>query len=131
MRRACFFVLAVLAPWLSTAAGVFTIDTGGNGSLLIVAPFARRYGLVERYHAVIPYGSVSLTATHGVLCRVGEVAINGRDGRPVVRVSQPLGRISLQQGGYDADRYVLWRPSRPHGDICSSTQTGSIKEGTP
>lgn len=87
-------------------AGVFNIDTGGNGSLLLIAPFARRYGLVERYHAVIPYGGIALTTTHGVLCRVGEVTLNGRDGRPAVRVSQPLARISLQQGGYDADRYV-------------------------
>lgn len=87
-------------------AGAFTIDTGGNGSLLLIAPFARRYGLVERYHAVIPYGGTALTATYGVQCRVGEVTLNGRDGRPAARVSQPLARISLQQGGYDADRYV-------------------------
>ena len=87
-------------------AGVFTIDTGANGSLLLIAPFARRYGLVERYHAVIPYGGIALTATHGVVCRVGEVTLDGRDGRTAVRVSQPLARISLQRGGYDADRYV-------------------------
>jgi hypothetical protein len=87
-------------------AGVFTIDTGANGSLLLIAPFAHRYGLVDRYHAVIPYEGISLTATHGVLCRVGEVTLNGPDGRPTVRVSQPVTRISLQQGGYDADRYV-------------------------
>jgi hypothetical protein len=87
-------------------AGVFTVDTGANGSLLLIAPFARRYGLVERYHATIPYGGVSVTATHGVYGRAGEVVLNGADGRPAVRASRPVTRLSLQQGGYDADRYV-------------------------
>jgi PDZ domain/Aspartyl protease len=87
-------------------AGVFTVDTGANGSLLLVAPFARRYNLAERYHAVIPYGGKSITATHGVYCRAGEVTLNGPDGRPAVRVSRPITRISQQHGGYDADHYV-------------------------
>jgi hypothetical protein len=87
-------------------AGAFTVDTGANGSLLLIAPFARRYSLAERYHAVIPYGGKAVTATHGVYCRVGEVTLNGPDGRPAVRVSRPITRISQQQGGYDADRYV-------------------------
>ena len=36
-------------------AGLFTIDTGDSGSLLLIAPFARRYDLVTRYQADIPY----------------------------------------------------------------------------
>ncbi len=87
-------------------AGVFTIDTGDNGSLLLIAPFARRYGLAERYHATIPYGGMAITATYGLMARAGEVTFNGPDGRPVVHVEKPVTRISLQHGGYDADRYV-------------------------
>src|SRR6185437_1417255 len=41
-------------------AGLFAIDTGDNGSLLLIAPFARRYRLVERYHADIPYNGRSV-----------------------------------------------------------------------
>jgi hypothetical protein len=87
-------------------SGVFCIDTGDNGSLLLIAPFARRYRLAERYHATLPYGGVAITATHGVLGRVGEVELDGADGRPVVRATRPITRISQQQGGFDADRYV-------------------------
>ncbi len=87
-------------------AGVFTVDTGADGSLLLIAPFARRYGLAARYRAVIPYGGTALTATHGVYARAGEVTLSGADGRPVVRVTRPVTRISLQEGGYDANRYV-------------------------
>ncbi len=87
-------------------AGVFTVDTGADGSLLLIAPFARRYGLVERYHAVMPYGGSAVTATHGVYGRVNEVVFKGSDGRPIVRVSKPVTRFSLQDSGYDADRYV-------------------------
>ena len=36
-------------------AGLLTLDTGDGGSLLLIAPFARRYGLVDRYHADLPY----------------------------------------------------------------------------
>jgi hypothetical protein len=87
-------------------AGVFCIDTGDNGSLLLIAPFARRYRLAERYHATIPYGGVAVSATHGVLARAGEVELEGADGRPVASVTGPITRISQQERGFDADRYV-------------------------
>lgn len=87
-------------------AGTFTVDTGDSGSLLLIAPFARRYGFAERYHATIPYGGQAIAATHGLMGRAGELAINGPDGRPVAHVSRPVTRISQQQGGFDADRYV-------------------------
>ncbi|HTD28854.1 MAG TPA: PDZ domain-containing protein, partial [Xanthomonadaceae bacterium] len=87
-------------------AGNFAVDTGDSGSLLLIAPFARHYGLAERYHATIPYGGHAIAATHGVLTRVGKVTIDGADGRPALEVEKPLTRISLQQGGFDANRYV-------------------------
>lgn len=87
-------------------AGTFTVDTGDSGSLLLIAPFARRYSFAERYHATIPYGGQAIAATHGVMARVGELTVNGPDGRPVAHVSRPVTRISQQQGGFDADRYV-------------------------
>ena len=87
-------------------AGVFTVDTGDSGSLLLIAPFARRYGFAKRYHATIPYGGTAIAATHGVYARAGDVALNGPDGRPVIQVSRPVTRISQQQGGFDANRYV-------------------------
>jgi hypothetical protein len=87
-------------------AGLFAIDTGDAGSLLLIAPFARRYGLVERYHATLPYGGRSVAATHGVRTRVGTVTFDGPDGRPIETVSRPVTRISLQQSGFDADLNV-------------------------
>ncbi len=87
-------------------AGLFTVDTGASGSLLLLAPFARRFGLAERYQAIFPYGDASSNTTYGVYGRAGEVALDGADGRPVVRVSRPITQISLQKGGFDADRYV-------------------------
>ncbi len=89
-------------------AGRFAIDTGDGGSLLLIAPFARRYGLVARYHADIPYQGQSVGATHGVWARLraGTVALNGADGRPAVQVHAPVTRISLQHSGFDASRTV-------------------------
>ena len=89
-------------------AGLFTIDTGDNSSLLLIAPFARRYGLVDRYHADIPYNGKAIGATHGVWARqrAGTVALDGADGRPIVEVHNPVTRISLQSSGFDADRNV-------------------------
>jgi len=87
-------------------AGHFTVDTGDNGSLLLIAGFARTYGLVERYHATIPYGGMAMTATRGLYARAHVVELDGADGRPLVEVSQPVARISTQQGGFDANRYV-------------------------
>ncbi len=87
-------------------AGTFAVDTGDNGSLLLIAPFAHRYGFATRYHATIPYGGTAVTETHGLMARAGEIALDGADGRPVVRVSHPLTRISTQTAGFDANRYV-------------------------
>lgn len=89
-------------------SGRFTVDTGDNSSLLLIAPFARRYGLVARYQADLPYGGKAVTATHGVWARrrVGTVAFDGPDGRPLVEVHNPITRISLQHSGFDANRDV-------------------------
>lgn len=89
-------------------AGLFTIDTGDSGSLLLIAPFARRNGLVERYHADLPYGGTAVTATRGVWARtrVQTVAFFGPDGRAIAEAHEPVTRISLQQSGFDANRNV-------------------------
>ncbi len=89
-------------------AALLTIDTGDAGSLGIIAPFARRYGLVARYQADIPYSGRAIGATNGVWARkrAGTVAFDGDDGRPVAQVDQPVTRISLQHTGFDADREV-------------------------
>ncbi len=89
-------------------AGLFAIDTGDDSSLLLIAPFARRYRLVERYHADVPYEGQSTGATHGVWARqrAGTVTLDGADGRPVVEVHNPVTRISLQHSGFDANRDV-------------------------
>lgn len=89
-------------------AGHFAIDTGDTGSLLLIAPFARRYDLVKRYQGEIPYDGRSVGATHGVFARkrVHTVAFNGVAGRPVAHVEDPVTRISLQHAGFDANRYV-------------------------
>ncbi len=89
-------------------AGLFTIDTGDSGSLLLIAPFARRYNLVRRYQADLPYEDRSTGATHGVWARrrVQTLALDGADGRAVATVDRPVTRISLQTSGFDADRDV-------------------------
>jgi hypothetical protein len=89
-------------------AGLFAIDTGDNSGLLLIAPFARRYGMVERYHADIPYDGKAVTATRGVWARkrAGTVTLDGADGRPAVQVHDPVTRVSLQHSGFDANRYV-------------------------
>ncbi len=87
-------------------AAVMAVYTGDDGSLLLIAPFARKYGLVEKYHATIPYAGSSVGATGGLWARVGEVTLNGADGRPLLRVDKPVTRISTQQSGFDANRYV-------------------------
>jgi hypothetical protein len=89
-------------------AGLFAIDTGDDSSLLLIAPFAQRYGLVERYSADVPYEGKAISATHGVWARkrVAVVSLDGADGRPVVEVHEPVTRISLQHEGFDANRNV-------------------------
>jgi hypothetical protein len=89
-------------------AGLFAIDTGDSGSLLLIAPFARRYGLVDRYHADLPYAGQALGATHGVWARkrVQTVSLDGADGRAAAVVHEPVTRISLQHSGFDANRNV-------------------------
>lgn len=80
-------------------AGLFAIETGDSGSLLLIAPFARRYALVERYHADLPYGGTAVTATHGAWARkrVQMVAFFGPDGRTIAEAHEPVTRVSLQQ----------------------------------
>ena len=89
-------------------AGLFTIDTGDSGSLLLIAPFARRYDLVTRYQADIPYSGRAVGATRGVWARrrAATVTLDSADGRPAVEAHDPVTRISLQQSGFDADRNV-------------------------
>ncbi len=89
-------------------AGLFAIDTGDSGSLLLIAPFARRYGLVARYQADLPYDGKAVSATHGVWARkrVNVVTFDGADGRPATAVHAPITRISLQNSGFDANRDV-------------------------
>ncbi len=89
-------------------AGLFTIDTGDGGSLLPIAPFARRSGLVGRYHTDLPHGGVAIGATPGVWARkrAGTISFDGADGRPLAQVHDPVTRISLQHSGFDADREV-------------------------
>lgn len=86
----------------------FAIDTGDNGSLLLIAPFARRYGLAARYHADVPYSGKAIGATRGVWARQrpATVTLDGADGRPAVAVHNPVTRISLQNSGFDASRTV-------------------------
>jgi len=89
-------------------AGLLAIDTGDSSSLLLIAPFARRYGLVDRYHADLPYGGTAIGTTRGVWARkrAGTVTFDGPDGRALAEVHDPITRISLQQGGFDANRDV-------------------------
>jgi hypothetical protein len=93
---------------LDGIAGLFTIDTGDTGSLLVLAPFARRYGLIERYDADIPYAGHAVGATKGVLARkrVTRVDFFGADGRPAIYAEEPVTRLSRQTGGFDANRNV-------------------------
>lgn len=87
-------------------AARMTIDTGDSGSLLLIAPFARRYRLAERYHATIPYKGSAVTSTYGHWARVKTVQFDDIDGQHVAEVHQPLTRISDQHSGFDANRYV-------------------------
>ncbi len=87
-------------------AGLFAVDTGDNDDLLLIAPFARHYGLVEKYHAYIRYGGQAVTETHGLMARAGQVTLDGPDGRPAITISKPITRISTQVSGFDANRNV-------------------------
>ena len=97
-------------------AGLFTIDTGDASSLLLIGPFARRYGLVTLYRADLPYDGKAITATNGVFARrrVGTVAFDGPDGRPVAEAHDPITRISLQHAGFDANREVFIKHRARH-----------------
>jgi predicted aspartyl protease len=87
-------------------AGTFAVDTGDDGSLLLMAPFARRHNLIERYHATVLTSGTSIGTTSGLLTRVSKVALNGADGRPVASVDRPIANISTQTSGFDAHRYI-------------------------
>ncbi len=89
-------------------AGVFEIDTGAAGSLLLIAPFARRYDLLHRYGADLPYSGTAVAATRGAFARrrTETVSFDGEDGRAAEVVRRPVTRISMQTSGFDADRNV-------------------------
>jgi hypothetical protein len=87
-------------------AGTFAVDTGDNGSLLLMAPFARRHHLIERYHATILASGTAIGNTSGVFARVSTVSLNGADGRPVASVARPIANLSTQSSGFDAHRYI-------------------------
>jgi hypothetical protein len=88
-------------------AGVFPIDTGDSGSLLLIAPFAARYHLYDFYQATIPYGGSAVGGgTYGLLARAKVLALFGADRREVLESENPLTRLSKQTGGFDANRYV-------------------------
>ena len=89
-------------------SGTFCVDTGDSASgLLLIAPFVRRYGLVERYGATLPYvGGAVGGATRGLWARPKAFSIFGPDGRPALTVASPLTRLSGQIRGFDADAYV-------------------------
>jgi predicted aspartyl protease len=87
-------------------AGTFAVDTGADGSLLLMAPFAKRHGLIERYHATVSRSGMAIGPTSSRLTRVSKVSLNGADGRPVASVERPLTDISTQTTGYDAHRYI-------------------------
>ena len=75
---------------------------------MLIAPFARRCGLVNRYHADVPHDGKAISATHGVWARkrAASVTLDGADVRLAVEVHDPLTRISLQHAGFDANRNV-------------------------
>ncbi|HEY1428321.1 MAG TPA: aspartyl protease family protein [Candidatus Tumulicola sp.] len=88
-------------------AAQLAIDTGDDSSLLLTAPFAKRYDLINRYNAHLPYGGTSIGATHGLWSdRAGTVSLDDIAGRPAVSVAKPVTRISTQEFGFDADLYV-------------------------
>jgi hypothetical protein len=88
-------------------AAHLAIDTGDDSSLLLTAPFAKRYDLIKKYNAHLPYGGTSVGATHGVWAdRAGTVSLDDISGRPAVSVSKPVTRISTQEFGFDANQYV-------------------------
>jgi hypothetical protein len=88
-------------------AADLAIDTGDDSSLLLTAPFAKRYDLIKKYNAHLPYGGTSIGATHGVWAdRAGTVSLDDITGRPAVSVTKPVTRISTQEFGFDANQYV-------------------------
>jgi predicted aspartyl protease len=87
-------------------AGTFAVDTGANNSLILMAPFANRHNLIERYRATVSRSGTAIGPTSGLLTRVSKVSLNGADGRPVASVDRPLTDISTQTSGYDAHRYI-------------------------
>jgi Aspartyl protease/PDZ domain len=88
-------------------AAHLAIDTGDDSSLLLTAPFAKRYDLIKKYNAHLPYGGSSIGATHGVWAdRAGTVSLDDISGRPAVSVTKPVTRISTQEFGFDANQYV-------------------------
>ena len=83
---------------LDGIAARLTIDTGDAAALDILAPFARKYGLKQRYDADIS-GDARARELWGRR-RVGLVAFDGADGRPVEQVRQIIPRVSQETSGF-------------------------------
>jgi hypothetical protein len=82
--------------------GRFDIDTGSRSSLTILAPFAEKHGLKEKYgakvKAVTGWGVGG--PARGLIVRAGELKLGG------VTVRGPVADLSLQKRGAFVDPYV-------------------------
>ena len=82
--------------------GKFDIDTGSRASLTILAPFAAKHNLKERYgakvEAVTGWGVGG--STRGLITRTGVLKLGG------VEVKGPVTELSLQTKGAFVDPYV-------------------------
>lgn len=82
--------------------GKFDIDTGSRASLSLLAPFAEKHKLQERYktrlEAVTGWGVGG--AARGQVTRVESLRLGS------VQVARPVTELSLQKGGAFVDPYV-------------------------
>ena len=82
--------------------GKFDIDTGSRASLSLLAPFAEKHKLKERYkarvEAVTGWGVGG--AARGQVTRAGSLRLGS------VQVARPVTELSLQKGGAFVDPYV-------------------------
>jgi membrane-associated protease RseP (regulator of RpoE activity) len=82
--------------------GRFDIDTGSRGSLTILAPFAQKHGLKDRYkgsfEGVTGWGVGG--PARGAVVRAGTLKLGG------VTVAEPIVELSLQTKGAFSDPYV-------------------------
>jgi hypothetical protein len=82
--------------------GKFDIDTGSRASLTILAPFAQKHNLKDRYKATLEgvMGWGAGGPSRGRLARAGTLKLGG------VVVSEPVVDLSLQTKGAFSDPYV-------------------------